>query len=757
MKKFGLFWMGFLIILAAGNLSCSGRTNLVRPRPDERVPRTATAPSETKTADRSGLPESPGKKSPASPGIPAPPSPASPETPPVERPMPPAPVPSTAPSLPPVPGPSTAPVRPVPVTPRVQRDGGVVFNFDNADIYEVIRVMADVLKINYLIDPKVKGVVNIHTSGQVSADDIFSIFQSVLKLSGATAIKRDRFYEIVPLADAKRLYVTPTTTGDGAKTPPEERYTIQIVPLSYIAVSELSKIIKPFLSDGAEFIEHPSRNILIIGDMGLNVSKALDMIRLFDTDIFADLRVRIYPVFNADVKEIATEMERIFTSFEVSTKSGRGVGITFTPIARINSLLVVSSIPQVFDKVESWLRELDRTPAEGTKLNVFVYYVQNAKAKDLADVLKEVFVSAKEKKVTPPKETTPAPKPGTKQTPPTQPSPPTPPQTTAPAREEEGVPEGDINIVVDEATNSLIIKAFERDYKRILETVRKLDIYPKQVLIELLLVDVSLNKDTQFGVDFVNFIDSLKAGQYQQTYNIGGSSGFGSNVTGISPGPGLTYSIVEQAGRFAAQIRAAAAEGRLKVITSPHLLASNNKEAKIQIGTSEPILTTTYATSAQTVSGTNVLEGTIEYKDIGTILTVIPRISDGGLVTLEITIEESSLATRTLGVANSLSVPAFNKTTAKTVLSITEGQSIAIGGLIRDSKDYVERGVPVLNKIPIVGWLFGSRFRASDKRELILLLTPRIITDQAQSRAVTEDFKRKLRGIVRELEMKELK
>jgi general secretion pathway protein D len=221
---------------------------------------------------------------------------------------------------------------------------GVVFNFDNADIYEVIRVMGEILRMNYIVDPRVKGVVNIHTSGQIPAEEAFPIFQSILRLNGATAVKRDGLYEIVPMTDAKKLPISLTTIQESGKPISMEKYIIQIISLKYIPVAEVSKMIKPFLSDGADIVEHPPLNILIIGDLASNVKKSVDIIGLFDIDIFTDLRVRIYPILNADVTEVAKEIERIFSSFEVSTKSGRGVGITFTPIGRINSLLVVSSI-----------------------------------------------------------------------------------------------------------------------------------------------------------------------------------------------------------------------------------------------------------------------------------------------------------------------------------------------------------------------------------------------------------------------------
>jgi general secretion pathway protein D len=615
----------------------------------------------------------------------------------------------------------------------------VVFNFDNADLYEVIRVMAEILKINYIVDPKVRGVVNIHTVGQIPSEDVFPIFQSILRLNGATAIKKGNVYEIVPFGDAKKLYVLPSTTRDPAKLAAEERYTTQIVILRYIPVAEVSKLIKPFLSDGADIIEHPPHNILIINDLASNVRKSLDIINLFDIDLFADMKVRIYPVLNADVTEIAKEMERIFASFEVSTKSGRGVGITFTPVVRINSLLVISSIPHIFEKVEAWLRELDKTPAEGTKLGVFVYYVQNAKAKDLADVLKQIFVASKEKKPEF-RERVVTPEPAQRGVRPTTPAPATPPKEEAAA-----VPEGEINIVVDEANNALVIRAFQRDYRAILETIKKLDIYPKQVLIDVLLAAVTLDKNTEFGVQFMRLLDTALSGQYQQEINLGPA---------IVTGSGITYSIVQEAGKFAASIKAAADEGRLKVISSPHILASNNKEAKIQVGAAQPILTSTYTTTA--TATTNVVEGTIEYKDVGIIVTVTPRISDGGLVTLELSIEDSRVEETTLGNEdNLLTVPLFEKRTAKTILSIQQGQTIVIGGLIQESRNVIKAGIPLLSRIPLIGALFGTQQYTTNKTELIILLTPHVISDHVQSDTVTREFKERVEGIKRELERKE--
>lgn len=725
MNKFKWLGIGCLVLcLMLGSIHCAGEKSQLKEGP-------SGSPIQKETSQPpSGMTVSPPRPVDAPPAALAEaPKPEKPAQPPIQPPRA---------DLPTPPSPSP-PVKP----PEAPRGPGVVFNFDNADLYEVIRVMAEILKISYIVDPRVRGVVNIHTVGQIPSEDVFPIFQSILKLNGATAIKKGNVYEIVPFGDAKKSYVPPSATRDLAKLAAEERYTTQIILLKFIPVAEVSKIIKPFLSDGADIIEHPPHNILIINDLASNVRKSLDIIGLFDVDLFADMKVRIYPVLNADVTEIAKEMERIFASFEVSTKSGRGVGITFTPIARINSLLVISSIPNIFEKVEAWLRELDKTPAEGTKLSVFVYYVQNGKAKDIADVLKQIFVSPKEKKPEfKEKVVTPEPTPRGVRPTTTAPAPAAPPKEEAAA-----VPEGEINIVVDETNNALVIRAFQRDYRAIVETIRKLDIYPKQVLIEVLLAEVTLDDTTQFGIEWSRFLSSPTPNA--QEVVVGArppADPFSQALTAI----GIRYSIVELGGRISAAIHAAATRGRLRVISSPHILASNNKEAKIQIGSSQPILTSTYTTTA--TASTNVVEGTIEYKDIGIILTVTPRISDGGLVSMEISVEDSTVDTTALGTLPS--VPVFGKRTAKTVLSISEGQSIVIGGLIQDSKNVTRSGIPLLSRIPLLGALFGSQQYVTGKTELILLMTPHIITDQLQSETVTREFREKVEGIRKELEKK---
>jgi general secretion pathway protein D len=365
----------------------------------------------------------------------------------------------------------------------------------------------------------------------------------------------------------------------------------------------------------------------------------------------------------------------------------------------------------------------------------------------MAEVLKQIYGTLKEqKKEVKEKVSTTTPSTATRAVRPTT----TPAPAPAPSKEEKtapaagSVPEGEINIVVDETTNALIIRAYPRDYKTILETIKKLDLYPKQVLIEVLLAEVTLDEATKYGLEWSTFT----AGDYR--------IGMGGIATPDPFVSGIRYSI-STVDKVSAAIHASATDNRLKVITSPHILASNNKEAKIQIGSSEPILTNTYTTPGATTTtttgvSTGIVEGTIEYKDIGVILSVTPRISDGKLVTMDISVEQSTVSQKDLG--NLKNVPYFPKKTAQTTLSIMEGQTIVIGGLLDETKGATSAGVPFLSKIPILGALFGYKTHTVGTKETILLLTPHVITDIHESNQITQEFREKVRQIRMELQKK---
>jgi len=257
---------------------------------------------------------SPGVEKPATPSSP---SPVSPLPPPASQAQQAQAEPEVEPSLPPPAAPPTGPVR-TGTAPNKGKGQGVVFKFDNADLYEVVRTVAEVLKISYVIDPRVRGTVNIHTSGAIAQEDIYPLLLTILRMNGATVVKKDSIYEIVPLSEGKRLPVAPETMEDSSA----DRFAIEIIKPNFIPISELEKVIKPFLSDEKEVISFPQNNILIVADLLSNVRKIRDLVALFDIDMFTDQTIGLYPVVNSDATELAKDLERIFTSLEVSSKSG---------------------------------------------------------------------------------------------------------------------------------------------------------------------------------------------------------------------------------------------------------------------------------------------------------------------------------------------------------------------------------------------------------------------------------------------------
>jgi len=629
----------------------------------------------------------------------------------------------------------------------------VELNFDNADIKEVIETFANLLNFSYILDPNVAGKVSLHTKGEVEDKDLFPIFTTLMRINGFSVEKEGSIYHIMPLKVALKG-PSPVTFGKKPPIRPTDPYMVQIIPLKYIAPDQVKRVIIPYLSKGGKIADVPGANSLIISDYASNLKKLISIIDLLDVNIFSKVHMRLYSIQHIDVVEVAKKLEEIFGPFNPPQR-GRGFsGIYFIPIEYSNSLLMLTTFPEMIPSIEKWIKAIDTAVGEGT-VEVHVYYVQNGKAEDIVKVLKEIFVDlkgakAKEKLPTvkrylhPSKPLTPTSPTKSKSTPPTKKSTISKTTSTKKAKSLTGKLESPVTIVADPVTNAILVRSTRRDFKTILKTIKKLDIYPKQVLIEVMLAEITLDDETKMGLEWSTFTDRFKNMTY--TIGMGGTASSMDETTGMLTSPitsGLRYAIAE-AGKLAAAIHASAAKGNVNVISSPHILASDNKEAKITVSIEQPTLTNTY-TSTQEGASTGVIEGTIEYRDTGIILTVTPHINEKGLVTLDLSIEDSKVSYTTLG--NLQNVPAFKKKKASTTLSVLNGQTLVIGGLIEDSKEKSRSGVPFLNSIPLLGFLFGYWSDTITKKELVLMLTPHVISNMETSRNITNEFLRKLRKI----------
>jgi type II secretory pathway component GspD/PulD (secretin) len=530
------------------------------------------------------------------------------------------------------------------------RRGLFALNFDDADLYTIIQtVFGEILKVNYVVDPRVKGRVTFRAISPVPAENVLPLMEVILRLNGIGVVEDSGLYRIVPISDISKE-PSPVSYGrDPEKIPTTGKALLQVVPITYIHSAEALKLITPFASNNAVLIDVPKGNQIIIVDTDANVKRMLKLIDVFDNE------------------------------------------------------------------------KLKRR-----KPQIFVYQVQNSKAKDIASLLQQVFQGTKGGITDQPSRAgggTPAASP---LTPPGYPGS-TQSQASTTSASGEMLISDSTKIIPDEITNTIIILSTPEDYAAIRETITQIDIVPRQVVIDGMVADVILTDNLSFGLGalFTGTISNLNT-----TYALNPIS---LNVNPVSlTTSGFTFVGVDSAGIVRAAITALARESKAKVLAAPHILVSDNRDAKIQVGQQVPLLTSeTYGTPGVSP------QRNFQYRDIGIILKVKPRINEGGLVSLEIYQEISSTDTFKLNGDDQLLI---NKTDASTNLVVQDGQTIVIGGLIREDATKSRDGIPFLSKIPILGWLFGSTTDNSTRREVIILLTPHVIKNQKEAKAMSSEY-----------------
>jgi len=375
----------------------------------------------------------------------------------------------------------------------------------------------------------------------------------------------------------------------------------------------------------------------------------------------------------------------------------------------------------------------------GTTPRVFVYPLQNAKAKHVSAVLQSIFGGGgqqagpgrfiPEAQSTPQNARTPA---GAAKT-----------EATGFSPGSGAIISPDTKVFPDETTNSLVVLATNDDWPIIEETINKLDTPPRQVMIEVLIAEVTLTKDFQFGLEWV-ISNSLHLKPFNRTVNINGPIGVNSNIlssTSLSSGlPGFSYAATDIAGNVKALLNTLASENKVTALASPHIIAEDNLEAQIQIGNEVPIATSQL--SAVATGTSNSILSTIQYKDVGVILKVKPQINESGVVGMEVSQEVSDYATdNVLGTTQYI----FTKRSATTNVVAQDGETIVIGGLIQDNRTKTRTGVPILSSIPLLGHLFSSSDNSSTKTEIIVLLTPHVIKNQKDAGSVTSEYLKRLK------------
>ena len=614
--------------------------------------------------------------------------------------------------------------------------GQIVLNFDDADLCEVIRTIAELLNINYIVDSNVRGKVTIHTAGGLRKEDLFPVFFQILEVNGLTAIKEGSLHKIVQLKDAPRMPITSTFGYKEEDLPPGEKIIIQIIPLKFISAKEMTKLLTPFISAGGTILSHGDSNTLLVVDKGLNVLKVLRLIEVFDVNVFEKVNYEFYPLENTDAEEVIKVLKEMFSSYLTPRKED----IKIIAINHLNTLLVISTYPQVFEKVRGFIRQLDVADEE-VEPRIYVYSVKNGEAEDLGSLLNQIFAdgsSAKEKvtkdRTKKKAETAPFRNPLSRKAKEAKAKKPSEAQkepavigkteTTG-----SGTLKGEINITADKIRNALIIAAIPADYRVIENILKQIDVLPRQVLIEVTIAEISLDESTELGIEW--------------TY-LKGPGSLGTSLLDASLGSsGFRYTI-GMADRWTSALKALAKQDKVNILSSPSVLASDNKEAKIDISTEIPVASAVY----KYPSGEEpVLETTIEYRDTGVLLSVTPHINERGLVTMDINQEVSEQSDYISIGEEEKKYPSFYKRSVSTSLTVKHAQTIVIGGLIRETKSEGAAGAPCLINIPIVRYVFGKETKSVSKTELIILITPYVIVSLEDVDAVTEEFKSKVDSI----------
>jgi general secretion pathway protein D len=612
-------------------------------------------------------------------------------------------------------------------TPDVTADD-VALNFDNADLREVIRVVAELLEITCIVDPSVRGNTTIYTSGRLKTTDLFDVFLQILEANGFTAVKSGNVYNIVPLKDASKMPIISRFGRGGAESlQPEERIVMQVIPLEYISASEMSNALGPFISPEGTIVTHDRSNTLIIVDKGKNILKALRLVEAFDIDLFKDFTHRWFSVQYLDADEMVKLLKDVLKAYGKDEKDD----FQLIAIERLNRIIAISADDKLLSKLEGFIKEFDQ-PDEGVEPRIFVYYMKNGKAEDFADILMSVFSEKSDSgRTAAPRDT------GGESTP-ARLSSPFQRQVKEPAEapvsgirggiaQGSGTLRGELRITSDPIRNALIIEAIPSDYRIVEGILAQLDILPRQVLIEVVIAEISVDAKDDIGVAW-EYADS------DATLDL---NLVGGNITS----DGLNFTL-GRTGRLSATLSALATDDKANILSAPLVLASDNKEAKIDISTQIPV-----ASASIVTTGDNPLtQTTIQYRDTGIILAVTPHINDRGLVSMDISQEVSETGEGQSVGGNTY--PSFRQRKVTTSLTVGDGQTIVMGGLMREKEEEIDKGVPFFSSIPVVGVLFGRETKSREKTDLMLFITPRVIVNLSDVDAITQEFKQKVNNLV---------
>lgn len=592
----------------------------------------------------------------------------------------------------------------------------IYVNFDQVDIRVMLKTIGDITGINFIVDDDIRGTVTLMSPTKIRLGEIYEVLESILDVKGYAAVPAGsgNLVKIVLRTEAIKRNLQVRIGSNPSEIPKNDSLVTQIIRLKYADVTEVSQIIRPLLATGLHMATYARTNSIIVTDTSSNIHHIAKIIDNLDVPGSQE-QITLIRLSYASAEVLGEQITRIMDKSKVvSSQPGRSravpkieTGIKILPDARTNSLIVVANA-QDTATIERLAKQLDIHRPRGAN-NVHVVYLENAQATDTAQSLTGALANMRI----------------------------------------AGAIEGaqNVQVTADEGTNALIITASAQDFEVIAEVIEKLDIVREQVLVEMLIMEVSEDSLKEIGIDWAT-LDKAVA----DSVRFFGATNFGPRVDFASGNlEGLAVGAWRGSGenvRIGTIIHALEKVSGVNILSTPHITTSNHQKAKIIVGKNIP-----YVIESRITETTDFLTPTVidrfEYKDVGISLDITPHISQGGLVRLEIESEFTKLIEGVTGT--SVNTPTTAKRQAQTVVSIKSGSTIVIGGLMRDDKTTIEKKIPLLGDLPLVGGLFRFQRDQVQKTNLLIFITPHVLGNQEDLEQITEKKKNEMKSALKEL------
>jgi general secretion pathway protein D len=673
----------------------------------------------------------------------------------------------------------------------VANGSGFELNFENTPVATVAKVvLGDILQTGYTIDPRVQGTVSLVSVRPVAKSDIIFVLESALRISGVVLVRDTAGYRLTPLGDA-----VGAGRVDAAAASPEPGYGVSIVPLQYVSAQTLLKLMDSFATKPGMVRGDTTRNLLLIQGTGAERRAAVDSALSFDVDWMRGQSIGIFPVVNSGPEPIIAELEKIVDSGDNGLSQNL---IKFQPVARLNAIMVMSKKPALLRTAATWIKRLDR--ADSSRTAVHVYRVKYGDARQIARVLNEMFgggsssgnlLDSAENQVAPGSGLTAgltasdrssfnnSNNPGASaggfgaRTPSAGNSGFGAPAGAAPGAANPASLDGrgggaggppllqGVRITADTVNNTLLIYADQGNYRIIESALQQVDQPQLQVAIDATIAEVDLTDELQYGVQF--FLTSHALGLRPDQGSLlntqsttapttttaataaAGTAGTVVNTFINRAFPGFNF-LVGQEAQPAMILSALHTVTGVKVLSNPSLVVVNNQSATLQVGNQVPITTGSASVLNAATASSNTIVNTVDYRNTGIILHVSPRVSSNGNVRLDIEQEISNVVPSTSS-ATSLT-PTISERKVKSSISVANGQTVLLAGLIQDQRNESKSGIPILDDLKGIGDAFSNQDNTKSRTELIIFIRPQIIRDSLDAHAVAEELRSKLRGTI---------